>query len=197
MPHVQLHEFLPHELLHQARTVARDQRDKFVSTQVTPPREGFRQSTVLNADHFVDLHEAFRLHLWSRLPGILKSIGMILPAASLELQMTAHHCGDFFKKHIDSGSDDTRTRRLSFVCYFQLSGGGAFTGGQLRVYRGVTYQLKRLGPLRIFSPFPTIIQPIHNSIVVFRSSQTHEVMPVICGDRWEDGRFSLNGWLRA
>jgi 6-pyruvoyl-tetrahydropterin synthase len=41
------------------------------------------------------------------------------------------------------------------------------------------------------------IEPRNNSIVFFDSRCKHEVMPVCCPSRqFEDGRFTLNGWLR-
>jgi hypothetical protein len=98
------------------------------------------------------------------------------------VQLTSHNDGEYYHWHTDNGSEATRTRVLSFVYYFHGSP-RRFSGGELVVYDG---------------DGSDEIEPLHDRLVLFRSSTKHEVKPVSCSTRlFEDSRFTLNGWLRC
>jgi hypothetical protein len=100
---------------------------------------------------------------------------------AVEAQLTAHHDGDYFTPHTDSGTADTASRKITYVYYFHR---------QPRRYRG--------GDLDLFpdSPHHCRIEPKCNSIVFFPSDYLHRVSPVVCKSRhFVDGRFTVNGWI--
>ena len=102
--------------------------------------------------------------------------------ASTEVQLTSHNNGEYYHWHTDNGSTATRTRVLSFVYYFHGCP-RRFSGGELVIYD---------------EEGSAEIEPLHDRLVLFRSGTKHEVKPVSCSSRrFEDGRFTLNGWLRC
>ena len=190
-----LPNFLPAELGSEAIRIASENRHLFAPSQVSPPKPNFRESNILSEDIFPLLAHCFKPFLVSHLPKVLHDMGVEMRQCHIELEMTAHHNGHFFRRHIDNGSDNTAKRKVSFVCYFRLTQAQMFTGGELKLYDGLWYGLRRLGPVRLFNPFPATVLLEHNSIVFFKSDITHEVKPVHCADVWEHGRFALSGWL--
>ncbi|APR80268.1 Hypothetical protein A7982_05615 [Minicystis rosea] len=115
---------------------------------------------------------------------------MLPPDARTECQLTAHNDGHFYKVHNDNGSLDAAARELSFIYYLHRWPKG-FTGGELVVYeREGHYGLKLdLGRAEA-------IEPADNTIVFFRSTRMHEVLPIRCPSRaFADSRFTLNGWV--
>ena len=108
-----------------------------------------------------------------------------------ELQVTYHGDGAYFKAHTDSGSDRDRSRRISFVYYFHRSP-RAFSGGGLRLFDAAV-EIERFAQTAF-----TRLEPTDNSIVFFPSNVPHEVEQVdVEGGEMSDGRFSINGWIRA
>src|ERR1700747_3064386 len=101
---------------------------------------------------------------------------------SLELQLTSHNDGEYYRWHTDNGTPATAARTITFVYYFHAEP-KAFQGGELVVYQGK-------GERHVIAPQP-------DSMVFFPSTARHEVLRVDCPTRrFEDGRFSLNGWIR-
>jgi Rps23 Pro-64 3,4-dihydroxylase Tpa1-like proline 4-hydroxylase len=97
----------------------------------------------------------------------------------LEVQLTAHNDGDFFKEHVDGGTDETNNRLVTFVYYFYKAP-KSFTGGELMIQG--SEQIR--------------IEPINNMIVFFNPMSLHEVRKVHCpSKRFENSRFTLNGWI--
>ena len=110
----------------------------------------------------------------------------------LELQMTSHNDGDYFKLHNDNGSPDTADRVVSFVYYCNLLP-KRFSGGELRLYDSRVENSYWVAA----DTFQTV-EPINNSIVFFPSRLLHEVMLIQCESRaFADSRFTLNGWVRG
>lgn len=109
----------------------------------------------------------------------------IFDVAHFELAMAVHRDGGFFKRHIDTFSQQNRgqsDRMISAVYYFHRVP-KRFSGGQL--------SLQSTG-----SEEEVLIEPVHNRLVVFPSFSPHEVFPIrIPGDRFEDARFSLVCWF--
>ena len=117
----------------------------------------------------------------------------------LELELAAHGDGAHFATHTDIpigenraplGGDDSgrQDRLLSTVFYFYREPKG-FSGGQLRLHRFGSNS----------EPGDYVdIEPERNSLVVFPSWTTHEVLPVHCPTKaFEDYRFAVNCWLCA
>ncbi len=108
--------------------------------------------------------------------------------AKIELQLTAHNDGEFYKRHIDTRtgpSDEPTVRLISFVYYCSASP-SRFSGGALRLYGFGENDTRQVD-----------IEPVCDSLVVFPSWAPHEVLPVACeSGRFEDSRFAINGWIR-
>jgi Rps23 Pro-64 3,4-dihydroxylase Tpa1-like proline 4-hydroxylase len=110
------------------------------------------------------------------------------PVGEVELQMTVHRSGGFYKIHQDSGKEEGHGRRVSYVYYFYRVP-KRFTGGDLLLYdtdiEDGTYAAE-------FSR----IETLDNSIVFFPSAYCHQVTTVHCEtDDFGDSRFTLNGWF--
>ena len=109
----------------------------------------------------------------------------VFDAAHFELAMAVHRDGGFFKRHIDTFSQQNRGhshRMISAVYYFHRLP-KRFSGGQL--------SLQSMG-----SDEETLIEPVHNRLVVFPSFSPHEVLAIsIPDDRFDDARFSLVCWF--
>lgn len=102
-------------------------------------------------------------------------------ADALEIYLTAHGHGDFFKPHIDNGTHPITRRVISFVYYFHKEP-KPYTGGQLLFLQN--------------QPRPLVIETENNSIVFFDSSLVHAVHPVNCAEiAFENSRFTMNGWI--
>ena len=111
----------------------------------------------------------------------LRDLDMQFDVGNIEVQMTRSGNGHYFKEHNDNGTPDTAMRRITFVYYFLLNEPKAFTGGELII---------NADP-------PVTILPNHNSIVWFPSHLMHELMPVQSTENFQDGRTTLNGWIRV
>lgn len=175
-------DFLPSELVKMAQDTAINMREQFVPTKVSTNEEGYRKSSVLWHWHFMDLYQQFTDRIRSFVPEVSRTLGLEFEPGNIECQMTISHGGDYFKQHNDNGTPDTETRRLTYVWYCLLTDYKKFDGGDLRI---------QVDSDNIFIP------PNHNSIIWFPSGLWHEVMPIqLHSDKWEDGRMTLNGWIR-
>lgn len=110
----------------------------------------------------------------------------------LEVQLTSTGNGEYFKVHNDNTHTLVRSRRVSFVYYFHREP-KAFRGGELRLFASRTdgsrwYQTNQY----------VDIEPRQNSLLVFPSFLMHEVRQVsVAPERFEDRRFSINGWFHG
>lgn len=112
------------------------------------------------------------------------------PVSHVEVQLTGTGDGEFFRAHTDDGSGEVSTRAITFV-YFFYREPCAFAGGELRIYDTVWDDdgVHATGPYR--SVFPA-----QNQVVFFPSWYLHEILPVSSpSGRFEDRRFTVNGWL--
>ena len=133
-----------------------------------------------------------------RFKGVLEEVLLRLDiarvdASRIDLQITAHHDGDFYKPHTDTGEegDESFTRRLSVVYYYHRSP-KRFTGGHL-----LLYDANLPGGEFVKGGFSRI-EPRDNTIVCFPSQYAHEIEQVRCESKdYRDGRFTLNGWIHA
>lgn len=117
------------------------------------------------------------------------------PIVKMETEVVAHGNGGRFGRHIDTLTGKSRldqpakgSRTVSAVYYF-YNEPKAFTGGELRLFpfgagsEAVSY---------------VDITPAQNSLLVFPSFASHEVLPVVCpSERFCDYRFSVNCWLHC
>jgi SM-20-related protein len=110
----------------------------------------------------------------------------------IEAQITVHNDGDYYRVHTDNGTEETRTREISYVYYFHRQP-KQFTGGELALFDAGLDGEGRTVPLGS----PIVVEPADDSLVAFPSSCLHEVRPVeMPSHALEDGRFTVNGWVR-
>ncbi len=104
----------------------------------------------------------------------------ILNHFSVDIQLTMHNNGDYFKKHSDRyDNNETKNRVLTFVYYFNKIP-KPYTGGELTLH--LIEDMK--------------IVPENNMIVFFNPAVLHEVKMVSCPvPSFENSRFTLNGWI--
>ena len=111
-------------------------------------------------------------------------------AHELQLNVTAHGAGDFFRVHRDQGEGADAGRRLTYVCYFHPEP-RRFRGGDLLLHD--TDRAAGKFDLGLFSRLP----PEGNSLLFFPSDCFHEILPVRGGDGFAASRFAVSGWLVA
>jgi SM-20-related protein len=194
LPYVLLDEFLaPAELASLIEyTLARESEFR-ISEVVSPngdkrgPDFEHRRSRVLS-----DLgpqRELVVQRLLGCLPQALEKLDVVtFPVTHIEAQITASNHGDFFRCHTDSGAGEIATRGITFVYFFHREP-KQFAGGELRLYDSPP-QSDRVPPT-----YHAIV-PEQNQLVVFPSSQSHEITPVEClSGTFADSRFTVNGWL--
>ncbi|MEA5499309.1 2OG-Fe(II) oxygenase [Limnoraphis robusta] len=190
--HVFIENFLSPEENQKILEIALSKSDQFVGSTTTTQAVNYRQSSILYATLFPDFYNLMRNKLLQTCPEICPKLNhKPFNVSQVEMQLTAHNDGCFYKIHNDSGSEKTYTRVITYVYYFHQEP-KQFSGGELRLYET---ELKA-GSAISHNNYKTI-EPRNNSIVFFDSRCKHEVMPVCCPSRkFEDGRFTLNGWLR-
>lgn len=190
---VSIPDFLAAEDHAEVVRIARACQDRFTKATVTTDAPDYREARVLHSTEFPALYESFKNQVMGALPAVLEGLGFPpFAVTQLEMQITAHGHGDFFKVHNDSGAPETSERMLTYVYYFQMTPRRGYSGGGLRLYntspgRGEGYDA---GQFRD-------VAPVDNAILFFDSRLMHEVLPVqVASGAFEDGRFTLNGWLR-
>ena len=117
------------------------------------------------------------------------------PIVKMETELVANGHGGRFGRHIDTLTGWNRldqacrgSRVVSSVYYFYNEPKG-FTGGVLRIFA--------FGSSSEADSYVDIF-PEQNSLVVFPSFASHEVLPVICPSQlFYDYRFSVNCWLHC
>ena len=139
----------------------------------------------------------FRPKLRSILPSAWARLGLeAMDRYSIEMDITAHLSGGYYKPHKDGGGgteDRFRHRKLSYVYYFHREP-KRFSGGDLYLY-DTNEETEEAGSKGTFSCLR--IEPLHNSLVLFPSHCFHEISTVECEtDDFMDGRFTVNGWVR-
>jgi Rps23 Pro-64 3,4-dihydroxylase Tpa1-like proline 4-hydroxylase len=183
--------FLTPEENAQLLRLAIDRQREFVPSRTATNVEGYRVSRVLFRPRAAET--LMRARIAQVLPEIIRRFRFRdFRPGSVEVQLTAHNDGNYYRIHNDNGSGNSVTagRVLTFVYYFcRLP--RRFRGGGLRLYESVA----RNG---YWTPGRTTceIAPENNRIVFFPSRFHHEVLPVVCpSHRFEDGRFTINGWI--
>ncbi|NMG60782.1 hydroxylase [Geitlerinema sp. P-1104] len=185
-------DFLSPEENQNALAIALDQQEKFVPSSTTSKADNYRQSCILYATHFPQFYHQLKHKILVALPEIWHSLKHSpFPVTQVEMQLTVHGDGCYYKVHNDSGSPETITRELTYV-YYVHSEPAQFSGGELRLYQTDPHDGRLLDRQR----FKTVT-PQNNRLVLFNSRCQHEVMPVRCSSQtFEASRFTFNGWLR-
>ncbi|MBE7380915.1 MAG: 2OG-Fe(II) oxygenase [Leptolyngbya sp. SIO1E4] len=190
--YIQIDRFLSPEEHQQALDIAWAHQKNFVSTTTTTNATDYRQSAVLYATFFAEFYELLTRRILDAMPAVLNHLNLAaFPVTQVEMQLTAHNDGCFYRIHNDSGDTPSASRVLTYVYYFNQEP-KAYSGGELALYET---HLKGGSPVK--RDRTEIIEPRNNSIIFFDSRCLHEVLPISCpSQEFRDGRFTLNGWLR-
>ncbi len=186
-------DFLSPDLHAAAVETALQLRDHFVPSSVTSNEPGYRRSRVVFEDSLPMLYEPIQQEIMAVLPAVCTAL--MLPAfvpSRVELHMTVHGDGDYFRVHNDVAAPEIERREISFVYYFMVRQPCGFSGGALRLYETVNAALPQHDHTRFED-----VTPADNMIVFFESRLLHEVLPLhVRSGAFEDSRFTLNGWLQ-
>jgi Rps23 Pro-64 3,4-dihydroxylase Tpa1-like proline 4-hydroxylase len=194
---VVMEEFLTFAELQELLAYVSQKEREFRTSEVVSPGTTsavdfeYRRSRVLMD---VGRHSIAITHrLRSALPGILGKLGCVpFPISNIESQITASNHGDFFGWHNDNSHDPVLERRITFVYFFHREP-KRFTGGELRLYDS----RRENGDYVPEKNYYTVV-PQQNQVVLFNSSLAHEITRVECpSGKFEDSRFTVNGWLRG
>jgi hypothetical protein len=181
--HLQLFDVLGERANRELLKFAVARRELFTPSRTSNNNDypDWRRSGVIYENQFAPHAELLKHVVRSRLPEVLHVLGIApFEVAELEIQLTSHNDGQYYHWHTDNSTPQTASRTVTFVYYFS-SEPRRFTGGELQIH----------GP-----QFATI-NPVNDSLVFFASAARHEVNPVVCPSRhFEDGRFTVNGWVR-
>ncbi|MEB3292919.1 MAG: 2OG-Fe(II) oxygenase [Synechococcales bacterium] len=166
------------------------QEANFVPTSTMTGELDYRKSWVLY--DFPEWRDRLVETVQILLPQVLQRLGLepFVPE-QVEIQLTAHNHGNYYKIHNDNGNEEVARRVISYVYYFHRTP-KPYQGGELKLYDLVDqdgmYQAGEQG---------ITIAPPNNSLVLFPSYIMHEVLPVDCpSGNFLDSRFTLNGWVR-
>jgi SM-20-related protein len=190
-PVVMIDDFLPHAQWQALLERVLASEAQFTASGTHDRREDYRQSLVLNPPPHLVHPVVSRVR--AAMPQVVPALRIPpINIGIVEAQVTASVDGSFFGVHTDAGSDQVRTRHMTYVYYFNRQPRG-FSGGELRVYDDIV----RNGKLARAETFSEI-EPRHNRIVFFWAKTMHEVMQVSVPSRaFADARFTVNGWINA
>ena len=190
-PYVQMDDFLTVAEQQQLLSYALQHEADFVPSRVTTNEPGYRKSSVIDRLGHAEISTLFVNRLKAYLPYILRVFNLAsFPIGEIEMQLTAHNDGHYFKPHPDNGCEQTRGREVTYVYYFYREP-KAFSGGELRLYDG-RMENGAYVPAESFN----LIEPRNNRLIVFPSRCQHEVFPIQCATgAFADSRFTVNGWI--
>ena len=178
-------DFLGKETNQELYSMAIDKNERFSQSSTIKSKlyPNWRKSKVMYHHQFAHFEALMQQKLRDSFGEICKRLK--IPPFEInyfEVQLTSHNDGEYFKWHSDNSSADTENRTITFVYYFHALPKG-YSGGELIIYDGLRQHA---------------ITPENDSMVVFYSGRKHEVKKVRCSSgRFEDGRFTLNGWIRS
>ncbi|CAC5342296.1 MULTISPECIES: 2OG-Fe(II) oxygenase [Planktothrix] len=191
--YVQIDNFFSEEDYQKLLNSTLANQNNFFSSEVINNESEYRQSYILLPEHFAEFHELITHKLLTARPQVMEQLQIqMFLVAYLEIQITAHLHGGYYKIHQDVDGGKAANRKLTYVYYFYQEPQG-FYGGDLRLY-----QTKIQGEEAIIYENFTQIKPLNNSIIFFDSRCKHEVLPVYCpSEKFTDSRFTLNGWIHG
>ncbi|MBD1823427.1 2OG-Fe(II) oxygenase [Cyanobacteria bacterium FACHB-DQ100] len=187
---IQLHDFLSFEDRTNLLNYVLAREDQFAATTTSTGAINYRQSSILY--YFKEYENWMIEKVKLIIPSLIEAWNIqAFSISQIEIQLTAHNDGNYYKVHNDNGSEEAANRIISYVYYFHREP-KSFFGGALRIY-----DLNLENSSYIQADSYQDIEPINNSIVFFPSHFLHEVLPVTCRSRhFADSRFTLNGWIR-
>ncbi|MEL6930852.1 MAG: 2OG-Fe(II) oxygenase [Cyanobacteria bacterium J06600_6] len=161
----------------------------FCSSELQPnhhnPQNQYRNSLVYQPELSSEFTDLFNRRIREVLPDVCQYLDHSFDLAEIEMQLTAHNDGHYFRLHNDNAVGLAVGRAMTFVYYFQRS--QAFTGGELRIFD--SEEIDSLGAFEL-------VKPQNNKIVFFPSQYLHEVLPINCPTQaFVNSRFTVNGWL--
>ncbi len=163
----------------------------FATSKVRGSNQQIRSSLHLPGRVGVDL-EGFTSAIMDRADDLAAAVGMkAFEIYDAERSIVAHRDGDYYGTHIDTRTQAAESvqpsiRVISCVYYLYRTP-RKFSGGELRIHR--------LGAAPE-NGSRSVIEPVHDRLVVFPSFLPHEVLRVtLPSDKFEDSRFSINCWL--
>jgi hypothetical protein len=183
-------DFAPGEILAETLAILTARGRDFVAAETTDAGlASLRRARILEGAD--SLEGDWRGWIRREINGAMGQLGMNERVADLEVQVTAHGDGAYYRTHRDvSDSEETDTRFLTFVYYLSRSP-RPFSGGQLKLY---DYQCVD-GIWRQAETFH-LIEPEPNRLVLFPACFLHEVLPVQSrSGTFADSRFTVNGWV--
>lgn len=188
---VQIDHLFSEEDYYQILDFTLKSKNNFIGSDVVNEAENYRKSYVLLPRYFSELQEFLTTKILTIRPSVLQKLNIpMFLVSNLEMQITAHLDGGFYKIHQDVDQGKIANRTLSYVYYFYREP-KPFYGGELRLYQTTLQGNKALIQDQFIQ-----VEPRNNSIVFFDSRLKHEVLPVYCpSQQFEDSRFTLNGWI--
>jgi SM-20-related protein len=188
-PHVVIDGFLPAELHAAVLAYALAREDSFAPAAVRRGEidYGERRKAWAQAD-LGELRLPFQECIARHIPNLFAGLAVEpVEPALIELELSAHRDGDFFRPHIDTyvrkhSSDLPTDRAVTAVYYFHAQPRG-FSGGEFAIH-----------------PFgegePVLIEPKDNRLLAIPAFAIHEVRPITCpGNAFHSARFAVNVWL--
>ena len=187
---LKIDNFLSPEENQQLLQMAIAREADYVSSTTSTNEDQYRASSVLYPNFFEDVYFQVSARLRRMFADALNALHLpIFTIDELEMQLTAHGDGNYYKVHNDSDGDVGK-RTLTYVYYFNREP-KPYRGGNLRMY-----DTEYANGWRATDNFRDI-EPKNNRIVLFDSRCMHEVLPVESNSTdFGDSRFTLNGWLR-
>lgn len=193
--YLQIDNFLPTGEWQEILEIAFQNKPNFVFSEIGEGIHEFdnRQSFFITSEFFPKGAELIIKKIVQAIPEVTYKLNKhLFPVSKFEAQLTVHTDGGYYKIHTDNdppGLGDC-TREITYVYYFYQEP-KSFQGGELRLYdTQIVNQTFAMNGNFIE------IQPRNNSIVFFDSRCLHEVLPVRCSSKaFEDGRFTVNGWI--
>lgn len=181
--------FLEPEVAEGLLTYACREEPSYADSSTSNPLEDYRASRVIETPEFGQVFA--QMILEKLLPQLDVPDCPAFNVGSVEVQLTAHNDGAFYRTHTDSCTAPTATRVLTYVYYLNHVP-KTFQGGEL-----VVYDSFERDDILHQAESHQLVEPQHNRLVVFPSHYFHEVLPIRCPSRrFADSRFTINGWLR-
>lgn len=192
MPHYHSQAFLPPELNQEILDNMLEDLATFDDAKVFSVEGGksgvnLESRVAKTANLRPAMFSAFKSAVSQALPEIVPKIGLKMrDDFKFEIGAAMHQDGGFFTRHIDTrtGPSEGTARYISAVYYLSRTP-QQFTGGQFRLHS-------------LIGDSHLDFEATNNALLVFPSFAPHEVLPIsVPSGKPEDGRFSINCWVRV
>lgn len=195
-PYVRIPNFLGTTANNEIMSFALSRSDDFFPSGVKSSdldKGGYHDAGVRNSltlARMDGLPTVFETDLRELIPVALDFLNIPAPEIfDLEIQLTTHNDGAFYKMHLDNHAASASSRQMTFVYYFHQDP-ALFSGGDIRLFDTIP-QSEQIAESYVD------VEPVNNTLLLFSSDIPHEVLRVDCPTKkFADGRFTLNGWVR-